>query len=483
MAISTDIVSTLGAGSGVDVKTLAQNLADAEIQPRKDLINTKITQTEAKISAYGYIRTALLDLQNAFKKLDDASDFASLNTTISQPTAVGVTTTASAQAASYSLNVTSIASAQSIASSAFAAKDTAINGGTAFTLNLSVGGAANQAISVTTATPAGVVSAINSANAGIKAQLINTGDASTPYKIVVTGATGASNNFTITAVDGAGAEILDGAGAKIFDTSNPANTARFLQTAGNAQLSINGLNVTRASNQFSDLVEGVTFNLNSTTSGAARIDLSRQTQSITDNLKYLVAVYNDLELTLSELGNKDSDVEVVGGALVNNSILQTVRSTVRGYITNNSSTPSGSVNAARDVGLSFDRQGQLKLDESKLNTAIQNNFDEVVTMFTAGTNGKSVYSTAPAGVAGDAVAKLDQLLRNTGLISTQSDNASKKVENYKAELTKLDDRLSQILARYIEQFSVMESLVGSTKALQTSLKSSFEGMMATYTKG
>jgi len=218
------------------------------------------------------------------------------------------------------------------------------------------------------------------------------------------------------------------------------------------------------------------------TSGAARIDLNRQTQAITDNLKGLVTAYNDLELTLKELGNPDSEIEDVGGALSNNSILQTVRSMVRGYITSNSSTPSGALSAARDVGLSFDRNGKLTLDETKLGSALQNSFDDVVTLFSAGTNGKSIYSSAPSGVAGDAVVKLDAMMRTSGLINTQTESASKKVDDYKVELTKLDERMKQILARYTQQFSVMESLVGSTKALQTSLKSSFEGMMATYTK-
>ena len=479
-AITSDIVNILGAGSGIDVKTLAQDLANAEIQPRKTLIDAKISETEAKISAYGYIRTALLDLQNAFKKLDDAADFASITPSVSQPTAVGVSTTSSAQSGNYSLAVTSLASAQSIASSAFAARDTSINGGSGFTLNLSVGGGANQAISVTTATPAGVVSAINGANAGIQAQLINTGDASTPYTIVVTGTTGTSGSFTLTAADDLGADIVDDSSNKIFDTTNPADATRFLQTAADAQFSINGLNVSRPSNQVNDLVDGVTFSLYTPTTGSARIDLNRETQAITDSLKGLVTAYNDLELTLTELANPESDIEDVGGALANNSILQRIRSTVRAYITSNASTPSGTMTAARQAGLSFDRNGQLTLDESRLNSALQNNFDDLVTMFSAGTSGKSIYSPAPAGIAGDAVVKIDQMLRTTGIISSESKSMGEKVVQYQADLTNLDERLNQIMARYTQQFTAMEALVGNTRSLQSSLKSTFDGLMAQY---
>jgi flagellar hook-associated protein 2 len=75
---STNLISALGAGSGVDVKALAESLVEAERAPRKERIDAKITQTEAKISGYGALKSALLDLQTAFKTVNDARDFSTL---------------------------------------------------------------------------------------------------------------------------------------------------------------------------------------------------------------------------------------------------------------------------------------------------------------------------------------------------------------------------------------------------------------------
>ena len=460
---STNFLTTLGAGSGVDTKTLAQNLADAEITPRKDAINAKITKTEARISGYGYLKTALSDLKTAFGKLDDASDFASVAAANTQPNALGVTVGATAKTGTYMLEVSQLARAQRSASNALAGPDAQLNGGQAFDLSLSINGAASSTISVSTDTPAGVVSAINAANLGVQAQLLQTGDATNPYTIVVSGQSGASKNFTLTA---AGGQISFG------------NT---LETAADAQLKVNGLSVTRSSNQVSDLIDGVTLDLTATTTGAARVDLNRQTSTLKDNLKNLVTSYNDLETTLQELGNPKSVIKDGGGSLVGDSILQTIRSQVRGYITNLSSTPGSTLKAARDVGLSFDRSGKLTLDETKLDNALQKNFDDVAKIFTAGTSNKSVFSTAPSGIAGDAVVRLDKMLRSTGLLTTQTDNANKQITAYKADLTKLDTRLTQLLDRYTKQFSAMDSLVGSNNTLKNSLKGSFDGMMAMYT--
>jgi flagellar hook-associated protein 2 len=151
-------------------------------------------------------------------------------------------------------------------------------------------------------------------------------------------------------------------------------------------------------------------------------------------------------------------------------------------ITNTSSTPGTSIKAARDVGLTIDRLGQLTLDESKLDKALQNNFGEVSTMFSAGTNNKSIYSAAPAGLAGGAIKSIEKMLLSTSMIDTQSKSASAKITKYKDELTQLDERMEQLMNRYMTQFTVMESIVGSSNNTRESLKGTFAGMMAAYNR-
>ena len=522
---STNFLTTLGAGSGIDTKSLAENLANAEINPQKEVINTKISKTEARISGYGYIKSALSDLKSAFAKLDDASDFASLNASTNQPSALAVKTSSTALAGSYSIEVSQLARAQRNASNAFGEKTSQINGGQAFTLKLS---SSNVPITVSTDSPEGVVSAINGANLGITAQLLQTGNSQTPYTIVVSGLSGAANTFSLKTVnqigstasvnpstdlpytaDAAATDVILSYGspetslALVKDnvtgqwdlpsgTSLPAGTTNAslkqfgagiaginfndnLQTAADAALKVNGLAVTRSSNQVSDLISGVTLDLYTTTNGAARVDLQRDISSIKDKLNGLVTAYNDLEATLKELGNPKSTVNG-GGTLVGDSLLQTIRTQVRRYITDDSSTPGTTVKAARDAGLSFDRNGQLTLDSTKLDAALQNNFDQVVNMFTAGTSNKSIYLTTNSGVAGDAVAKLDQLLRAGGLLSSRNDSDAQKVTTYKTNLSQLDDRLSQIINRYTMQFSIMDNMVGQSNSLRTSLKNTFDAM-------
>jgi flagellar hook-associated protein 2 len=216
------------------------------------------------------------------------------------------------------------------------------------------------------------------------------------------------------------------------------------------------------------------------TTGAARLDLNRDTAGIKDNLKGLVTAYNDFESTLKILGDRASEVEDFGGALAGESLLQSVRNQVRALVTNTSSTPGTNIRAARDVGLSLDRLGKLTLDDAKLDAALQNNFTQVSTMFTAGTNNKSIYSPAPAGLAGEAVNSIEKMLLSTGLIDTQTKSAAAQIVKHKEELKVLDERMEKLMTRYMSQFSVMESIVGNSNSTREGLKGTFEGMMKAY---
>jgi flagellar hook-associated protein 2 len=318
-------------------------------------------------------------------------------------------------------------------------------------------------------TPAGMVAAINSSTLGISAQLINTGNAAAPYRIVITGSTGASNSFTLT--------------SKKADSTEVANVSfgTPLQTADNARLTVDGVAISSSTNKVTDAIAGTTLELFTTTSGAANLDFTRDTTAVKTNLKALVTAYNDANAMLGVVSDPKSTVETYGATLVGNSIVNSVRTQMRNMVTTSSNTPSGNMAALRDIGISLNRTGELEIDQVKMDAALQNNYDQVVTMLTANKENQSALSTLNGGVSNEAVKKLTSLLDASSPLTTQSTNLTTKISKYKTELDKLETRMTELLARYKTQFAAMESMVGQTKTMQTSLKSTFEGMMASYT--
>ena len=465
---ATNIVKSLGTGSGIDINSLAQSLVDAEQGPQRDAINAKISQAQSRITGYSALKYSLADLQTAFSALKDVSDFNSITSTNSQPSAFSVSASVGAIPGAYAVSVTQVALGQrSIAS--FAASNTPLDNAD-FSLSLKVGNTTKSA-TVTDHTPSGVVSAINGSSdfkaLGVSAQLVDTGvaNAADRYKVIITGATGSANGFSLTS------------------TSATPITLTTPQSAVDAIFTVNGVQVTRPTNTVNDVVPGVTFNLYDATSGTARLGLNRDTSSVSSKVQALVTAYNTFVDSANVLGDAKSSVATYGGVLAGDSLLRSIQSQLRNMLVDNSSSPGSNIKALRDVGVSFDRYGKLQLTQSKLDSALNDHFDEVVTMFSANTENQSVYATSAGGVAGDVVRKIDGMLRSTGLLAIQTQSTQDQVTRYNGDLTALKDRMQRLLDNYIQQFSAMDSLVGQTNSLRTSLQSSFDGMMATYTKG
>jgi flagellar hook-associated protein 2 len=325
------------------------------------------------------------------------------------------------------------------------------------------------AIGAAATTPAGMVSAINSSTLGISAQLVNTGNTAAPYRIVITGTTGVSNSFSLSSKKDDGTALSN------------VNFGTQLQAAENAALTVNGVAISSSTNKVTDAIAGTTLELFTTTTGAANLDFTRDTTAVKANLKALVTAYNDANSMLSVVSDPKSTVETYGATLVGNSIVNSVRTQMRNMVTTSSNTPSGNMTALRDIGITLSRTGELEIDQVKMNAALQNNYDQVVTMLTANQENQSVLNTSNGGVSNEAVKKLTSLLDVSSPLTTQSTNLTTKISKYKTELDKLETRMTELLARYKKQFAAMESMVGETKSMQTGLKSTFEGMMASYT--
>ena len=117
-----------------------------------------------------------------------------------------------------------------------------------------------------------------------------------------------------------------------------------------------------------------------------------------------------------------------------------------------------------------------------LNSALNNNFNDVVKMFTGNQdNSLGLNANSPSGLAGDAVKQLTTLLSATGPITTQSNDLTSQNQTFQTDLSNLQTRMDALLTRYQKEFAAMNSFVGSTNAQKTSLKASFDGMMAMYT--
>ena len=255
-----------------------------------------------------------------------------------------------------------------------------------------------------------------------------------------------------------------------------------ITNATNANLVVDGVSYTRTSNSINDIVMGMTIGVNSTTSSASTVNLTRDTSTLVTNINSMVSAYNDAMSVLSAVSDPKSTLATYGASLVGNSTVMMLKQKLSSMMLGDSSTPGASIGALWQLGISIDASGVMSATSTTLNSALNNNFNDVVKMFTGNQdNSLGLNANSPSGLAGDAVKQLTTLLSATGPITTQSNDLTSQNQTFQTDLSNLQTRMDALLTRYQTEFAAMNSFVGSTNAQKTSLKSSFDGMMAMYT--
>lgn len=472
-SVDTNLVSALGAGSGVDVKALAKGLTDAERVPRETAIQDKIDRQEARISGYSALMAGLSNFKAAVDEFDSTTDFAQVQVKNSAPSAVTVTTNSLVSPGLHSIEVSQLARAQrSATTGGFDNVTSTLNSGEAFSLTITIGPTGSQtahtiAIPQESTNLSAVANAINNQGIGVSAQVLDTGVAgSTRYKLVLTGQMGLANQFSVSNT--------------MTDPSPLAFTTATGQEASDASFKVNGVDLTRSSNTIADVIPGATIDLLSTTSSAATLQFTRDSSGVKDKMKALVQAYNDLVSDLGILtGPKSEDEEdVYSGSLKGDSTVRTILSQIRNEFFGESQTKGSNISTLRDLGVSVDKEGIVTLNEAALDTAVGSYYEQVVTALSGRqsvtVDGESVIKK---GLAASLSTRLRDFMSPTGIIVSQSNNAESQVTKHEDELQELEERMEVVLARYTKQFAAMESLVGQLTAMRESLKSQFEAML------
>ena len=478
--VASTVLLGMGKGSGIDIVKLARDLTDVEKAPRESRLTADIEASEAKISGLAVLKYNVQLLVDSFNALNDASELAVPTATSSDTTKVSITATdGSALSGISDIGVTSLAAAQRNKSNQYTSTTQSLNGGSGFTLTVTpgTGSATNVTIEAGNDTPQGIVNAINAANAGVTATLLSEDSSGSNYRIMLTGATGAANSYVVSST-------LSDSDLGFHDNSN-GNTAdnsgtKSLQNPADASLTYNGVSITRSSNNLNDVIPGVTLSLVGEHSGGATasVNVVSDRATLKTKLQDLVVLYNDVKFAMDELADPDSEEEDVGGSLANDlATIRTVRDTIYQAVTQDSSTPSGNVKALRDIGVSVTRDGSLSFTESTYDTVAASSFDDISTMLSAGTNNQSRYDGQSQGLATDAVIKLETLTDSiSGIFVTRTDSAKTAIKRYEADLQALEDRMEAVYNRYLQQFTVMESLVNTLNSTRESMSTTWENM-------
>ncbi|MDP2266848.1 MAG: flagellar filament capping protein FliD [Thiobacillus sp.] len=390
------MISAPGIGSGLDVNGIVSQLMAAERQPLAAL-NKQEQAYNQKLSAFGQVRSALASFQTALQGLS-RDKFQALSATSSNSLALSASASGKATAGSYQIEVQQLAQQQKLSSAGFTSPDSVIGSGTltiqfgsydsglnTFTANAAK---ATQSLTIDPAnnTLAGIRDAINSAKAGVTATIVNDGSAAGNRLVLTSTDSGAANSLKISVTDSDG-NGLDSSGlsALAYDptvgaTPDSGKNLGQVAAARDALLTIDGIAVSKSGNTINDAIAGVTLTLAQTNVGQAlSLNVSRDTKTITEAVQSFVTAYNSASGTLKRL-TAFNGAGAQNGILLGDSTARGIQVQMRNML-NTSVDSGGALTTLSQIGVSFNRDGTLVLDNTKLNSAIDTNFDGIFALF------------------------------------------------------------------------------------------------------
>ncbi|MDN3518274.1 flagellar filament capping protein FliD [Aquisalimonas lutea] len=384
-------ISSLGVGSGLDIKSIVQQLVQAERAPAQTRIDNQQQRLEAEVSAYGKVKSALSEFQSTVSELRQADSFIS-NKATSSSDAISVSADSSAEEGTYAVGVSQLAAAQSAATGAFADRDNVVGTGTLtfrfgdvttdadgnvtdFTQNADRGTRSVE-IDTSSNTLSGIRDAVNDADIGIRASIVD--DGSGDRLVFSSAETGKDNGFL---VDVDADDSTSDLSRLAFNETN----AELEQTREglDAQLSVDGLAITRSSNSIDDLFQGVTLDLQETTTSDAEISISRDSDQARSQVEGFVEAFNTLQGQIAKLTGYNAETEQAG-PLNGDSAVRGIIDSLRNELTSRVEVLEGRpVRAMADIGVLTKRDGSLELDSDRLDSALEQDPEAVTALFSA----------------------------------------------------------------------------------------------------
>lgn len=485
LSSTTGTLSALGVGSGLDLNGLVSKLMTVEQLPLT-LLNQQEAGLQAELSNLGSVKGSLSSLQSAAQTLASAST-AAYGATVSDSSFLAATADGASAAGSYSVSISKLAQAQKLvsASPGSASTSAAIGTGASTTLTFTLGtissvlgptggkysdaiftaDATKTAVTVTIGntnnTLAGIRDAINAANAGVTATIINDGSGN-PYRLSLTSnTTGAASSLQLSV--GGDATI---AGLLGYDPNSPTGQKLSeTQTAQSAQLTVDGINITSATNLVAGAIQGVTLNLaKAPTASPVTVTVQRNNSNLISALSALVNAYNDTNKTIGTATAKGAPMQGDWGVL-------RLENQVRSILGSTQNTGGAYTNLTQ-LGISFQKDGSLTLDSNTLNTALSANVGNVSNLATA--IGTAISSAA------------NNMLGTAGPIASETDGINRTITDIGNRRTTLQARINATQQRYQTQFSALDALISSmnqTSAFLTQQLASLSNLSLNSNKG
>ena len=365
-------LSSPGIGSGLDVKSLVNQLVELEKRPLA-AVQLRTAAAQTRLSVVGQIKGQLAALDDALAKLQLESTYTAMRVSSSSP-AVSGTAAFTALGGSYTVQVNQLARGQVVQSAALSGP---VGSGT-MTIQMgewqtgpvfAPGSAPGITVNVSAGdTLADIATKINNATSDVKASVINDGGG---QRLVLRSAsTGVTQGFRIQVSDGDGNDTdNNGLSRLAYDPAAGTFGLTLTQTAQNTLASVDGISVSSTDRTLANVIPGVTLTVNEVTSQPVTVEVGRDSGVTRKAIEAFVEAYNQLNKTLTEAVRYDPQSRQAG-PLQGDTTIVTLQAALRRLIAADGPGPAD-LQRWSDLGVQMARDGSLTINSSKLDTALQ----------------------------------------------------------------------------------------------------------------
>lgn len=386
--------STTNTTSSTDYSSFdTEALVEAKLSSRYtriDSMQTEVTDNETKIAAYQDLQGKLQALTTSLQTLRadpsssgkasdifrDRAAYLSSSTSAAASTYLSASVDEGTEMGSHTITIAQVAKTNILSSAAQSSKTDDL--GWSGTIALGTEGGASADIVITdTMSLSDIADAINAqqGTSGVKASVMKVSDSS--YQLILTGT---ATGTTITASDVSGTLLSGSDTLGLLDGDGAVNADNVLQAAQNAQFTIDGVSITRSSNDIDDVLDGVTLHLYAAPSSdtTLTLEVDNDLSAVKEAITAFVDAYNTFRDFVVTNQSTQSDGTAEDEATLFGD------STLRGVANDAQTILSSAVdeNSLAAIGITFDANNKLTVNDTTLENALQDDLNSVQSLFT-----------------------------------------------------------------------------------------------------
>lgn len=482
----TTFGSGLGVGglaSGLDTNAIVAKLVQIESLPIQQF-GAKKNAHKNKLDGISQLKQLVKALETKSQAISTTSNFLSFKSKVSQEGVASVTATGSASAAAHTLTVEQLAAVDRWAFDGIADASVNLTAATGQTVSFTVNGT-NHSIAVDPASSSltNIAAEINDqAGEDVTASVVNTGTASSPsFKLVITSKTSGEDARITSIASTVTGLVIDGTGP---DVNGDPVSVNNITVGTNAVAIVDGLTVERSTNDFTDVITGISFTVLAE-DPATQITFSAEPDktAIKGKVQEFVDAYNAV-IQFMNTQNTYTEEDGPGGVLFGDSLLSSTRSSMQKALSDvalddviNDTAGYSTLSA---IGITTGRDGTLSIDQTKLEDKLSVDLQAFANLFVdtdgfdnggAAVNTPEYFTdtTEDSGLAANLVRSIDRLLTSAegaggttlkSVFEARTETLTKQLRALDDQITRKQEAVDRYEATLIERFARLESLIG-----------------------